>query len=326
MHYRFFFLLLTILICVVVSVAVHVVRGIDVVYTHLFYIPIVLTGIWYPRFVVPLAASLGLIHIVSDYVPDATVRMGVFIRAAMFLVVGCVTGYLSTRLHSLLSSLKESEERYRTLVEHMHDIVFRTDKNGYFTYVNPAALRIAGYHEEEIIGKHYSLMISPEFREKVTTFFERQFVEKERNTYVEFPIITKDGQERWIGQNTQLLMEGGHVTGFQAVARDITERRRAEKERRHREKLQGVLEMAGAVCHEMNQPMQIISGYSELLMRDFSESDPLYEKLRKIVTQVERMKAITEKLMTIQEYKTQDYAGLGRIVDIHRSSGTDAQS
>ena len=229
MNYRLFLLFLTILICLVLSVVVNVSYGIDIVYTHLFYIPIVLTGIWYPRYAVFLGAALGLIHIACDYATAETFKIGVLIRAAMFMLVGYVTSYLALRRDHLLNSMRESEERYRTLVENASDIIFRTDNNGHFTFVNPAALRITGYEEAEIIGKHYSLLIHPDMRNEAIKFFGRQFIKRIQNTYLEYPPLTKEGHELWFGQNTQLLVEDGHVTGFQAVARDITERKRAEE-------------------------------------------------------------------------------------------------
>jgi diguanylate cyclase (GGDEF)-like protein/PAS domain S-box-containing protein len=126
-------------------------------------------------------------------------------------------------------ALQESEERYRTLVHNASDVVFRTDENGYFTFVNPVALRITGYEEEEIIGKHYKMFIRPDMFKEAITSFANQLINKIQNTYTEYPILTKEGHEVWIGQNTQLIMEKDHVKGFQAVARDITEMKQAEE-------------------------------------------------------------------------------------------------
>ncbi len=126
-------------------------------------------------------------------------------------------------------ALRQSEERYRTLVENASDIIFRTDNTGHFTFVNPAALRIIGYEEEVIIGMHYSALIHPDMRSEAIKFFGRQFVKGLNNTYSEYPIITKDGHEVWFGQNTQLIVENGNVTGFQSMARDITERKQIEE-------------------------------------------------------------------------------------------------
>jgi diguanylate cyclase (GGDEF)-like protein len=77
-------------------------------------------------------------------------------------------------------------------------------------------------------------------RDNAIKFFGRQFVKGIQNTYSEYPILTKEGQEVWIGQNTQLIVEDGHVVGFQAVSRDITDRKRImealqDSENRYRE-------------------------------------------------------------------------------------------
>lgn len=84
------------------------------------------------------------------------------------------------------------------------------------------------------------------------------------------------------------------------------------------EKLQGVLEMAGAACHELNQPMQTISGYSELLLMDISENNPLYRNIKTIKEQIDRMGKITRKLMRITKYKTREYLNR-KIIDIDQA-------
>jgi diguanylate cyclase (GGDEF)-like protein/PAS domain S-box-containing protein len=137
-------------------------------------------------------------------------------------------------------ALRESEERYRTLVENASDIVFRLDDTGHITFVNPAALRIIGYQEKEIIGRHYPTFIRPDMQEDAMKFFGRQFVKGIPNTYSEYPVVVKDGREIWLGQNTQLIFQDSKVVAFQAMARDITERKEMEallreSENRYRE-------------------------------------------------------------------------------------------
>lgn len=104
-----------------------------------------------------------------------------------------------------------------------------------------------------------------------------------------------------------------------ARVRTQLERIHAEYERIQREKLLGIMEMAGAICHELNQPMQIISGCSELLMMDMSKENPLYKELSKIKDQIMKMGNITNKLMKITRYETTDYLK-GRIIDINKAS------
>ncbi len=87
------------------------------------------------------------------------------------------------------------------------------------------------------------------------------------------------------------------------------------------EKLEGVLEMAGAVCHELNQPMQSVMGFSQLLLDDMSEDNPKYEYIKIIKEQIDKMGKITKKLMRITRYETLDYIEDTKIIDINRASG-----
>jgi DNA-binding response OmpR family regulator len=102
--------------------------------------------------------------------------------------------------------------------------------------------------------------------------------------------------------------------------RYAVERKRSEEERLQREKLEVVLEMAGAVCHEMNQPIQVISGHAELILLDITEDHPLYDKIKTIDEQTHKMGEITRRLTEITRYETEDYVGGTRIIDIEKAS------
>lgn len=101
----------------------------------------------------------------------------------------------------------------------------------------------------------------------------------------------------------------------------ITELHRAEGVRVEKQRLQGVVEMAGAVCHELNQPIQGISGYAELMLMKTDESDPLITYARKIKQQADRMGKITGKLMNITAYRTKQHDTHTRIIDIDEAAG-----
>ena len=103
----------------------------------------------------------------------------------------------------------------------------------------------------------------------------------------------------------------------------VTKEMKAEEERLKRERLQVTLEMAGAVCHELNQPMQTISGYTESLLRDFSKTDRSHDRIEKVMEEIIRMGTITKKLMRITKYETKNYLQGIKIVDIDKSSDGD---
>ncbi len=177
--------------------------------------------------VVPFLAGLnsqgfiGLDSVVSERSwPESIVRM--------LQIVGHIVWAALERKHRE-EALTESEERYRRLVDQANDVIYRTGLDGRFTFCNPVAVKITGYSDDELIGKHFSQLVRPDCREEVEEFYRMQLTKRIPNTYYEFHALTKEGKERWIGQNVQLIGEGDRFVGFQAVARDVTDRKEAEE-------------------------------------------------------------------------------------------------
>jgi two-component system, cell cycle sensor histidine kinase and response regulator CckA len=123
--------------------------------------------------------------------------------------------------------------RFQRLVEGAQDIIYTCDPLGYFTYVNPMAARVMKYDADELVGRHFLTLIHLDYRLRAEELYRRQIVERKANTYFEFPALAKDGTKVWVGQHVQLIDDGTRVTGFQAIARDITRQKDAE-ERLHR--------------------------------------------------------------------------------------------
>jgi PAS domain S-box-containing protein len=167
-------------------------------------------------------------------------------------------------------AVRESEERIKYFLQHANDIIYRTDRDGKFTIVNPAVEPLMGYKPEELLGRHFLFPVVPSWRKQVAEFYERQFQEQTSNTYFRFPIKRKDGSELWIGQNVQLVFEQGNIDGAQAVARDITRRVQLEEElERARdaalESARLKSEFLANMSHEIRTPMNGIVGMTSLL-------------------------------------------------------------
>ena len=136
----------------------------------------------------------------------------------------------------------------------------------------------------------------------------------------EYRFVGKSGEVIWVRTNARPIIKDGHTVGVQGVLVDITDRKNAELDRIATEKMQVVLEMAGAAAHEFNQPLQVLAGHLELMCREMPSGHKCNERIEKISDQINRLKSITEKLNKVTRYKTKDYVAGKKIIDIEASS------
>jgi PAS domain S-box-containing protein len=217
--------------------------------------------------------------------------------------------------------LKEKEILALILESTPHGISL-IDKDDRYVYVNPYFTKITGYSLADIPDKQTwfkKAYPDPVDRQRVIDAWKNDIFVEGQVHIREFKITCKNGQVK------DIEFRSSYTTDKKiSVLTDITQRKEAETIRREKDRLQGVLELSGAVCHEMNQPLMSISGYFELIMLDMPETDPHYSRIRKIQVQLERMADITKKMMKISRYRTKDYLN-GKIVDITGSPDMDAE-
>ena len=133
------------------------------------------------------------------------------------------------RRNNLKERLEKNEQRYRNFVETAEDLIYRCDAKGYFTFINRAFTDLLGYSNDDE-NLHYLQTVAPHHRHRVKRFYLRQMLKKQFRTYLEFPVIGKNGEEIWLGQKVQLFYENDELKGFQAFARDISEVKKAQNE------------------------------------------------------------------------------------------------
>ncbi len=126
--------------------------------------------------------------------------------------------------------LTESEKKYRFLIENSTDIIYNTDLDGNFTFVNSAFEKLSGYKKDQVIGKDSNIHVRSDFREKIKEIYHKQFITKSQNNVLEVPVIGKGGQNYWLELNVNLVWNGDKISGFTAVCRNITKRRKIAKE------------------------------------------------------------------------------------------------
>lgn len=131
-------------------------------------------------------------------------------------------------------ALRASQERYRDLVENAHDIIYAHDLDGNYTSVNRAVEQITGYSREEILRMNFAQILSPKYLELARSMI-RQKLEGETETVYDLEIVAKDGRAIAFEVNTRLIRQDGEAVGIHGIARDVTERKRAQEELRESE-------------------------------------------------------------------------------------------
>ncbi len=128
------------------------------------------------------------------------------------------------------AALRESEERYRQIVEAAGDMVYTANADGWFSYVNPPAQTLTGYSVAELLQMRLYDLLSPDWQAVARAFHTAQMRERKPKAALELPILTKDGAARWVEQTVTLAFEGEQIMGFQGIVRDVTRRRLTEDE------------------------------------------------------------------------------------------------
>ncbi|MFZ4437881.1 MAG: PAS domain S-box protein [Syntrophales bacterium] len=203
--------------------------------------------------------------------------------------------------------LRESEEKYRTIIEDMDDGYHEVDLRGNFTFLNEPVCKMLGYSREVLLGMNNRQYADEENVRKVYQAYNQVFRTGEPIKNFEWQVIRKDGACRNVEVSISIIQDGkGRPTGFRGIARDISDRRRAEEEKRRleerlrrSEKMEALGQLAGGVAHDLNNVLGILSGYSELLLEETPEGSPSRIYVDKILQSTKKGAAIIQDLLTL---------------------------
>jgi PAS domain S-box-containing protein len=177
---------------------------------------------------------------------------------------------LQRELEAQANARRETHARYKAIVENAGDMIYETDEDGRVTFVNPVGVRVTGYDAAELIARPFALLVRPDWRDLVASRYSGAAAgAADRSTsewrYLEFPIVTKSGREVWIGQRLDPVITSGRLVGYQAVARDITERIQLDRMK---------TQFVSMVSHELRTPLTSIRGALQLLMEPGLVDEP----------------------------------------------------
>jgi PAS domain S-box-containing protein len=169
-------------------------------------------------------------------------------------------------------ALRESEERWRTLLAHMQDIVMLVDPHGLVTFSSPSVKRWLGYEADELVGQQLLSIGHPDDTAVMTSAFER--CEPGGPTTLNHRVRARDGHWRSLESTLVCLREDPLVGAVLLAGRDVTERvaleqerERLELDRRVSQRLEAVGQLAAGIAHEINTPLQFV-GDSVTFLRE----------------------------------------------------------
>ncbi|NIQ37310.1 MAG: PAS domain S-box protein [Proteobacteria bacterium] len=139
-----------------------------------------------------------------------------------------------TATKHLEAALEETQTLYENLILNANDAITVINPHGTFSLVNPKFCEISGYSEEETKSLHLSKLVHPEDLPMVTDRHRRRLAGEDVPSNYQFRIIRRTGEVVFIDFNANVVKKEGKIIGVQAIARDITERKRAEKELQER--------------------------------------------------------------------------------------------
>ncbi len=203
-------------------------------------------------------------------------------------------------------ALRESEVKYRSILENIEEVFYEVNLKGDITYVNDAVEKLlGGYTRDELVGLNNRDYTTPETAKRMFDVFNKVYHTGESSKVNDFEIITKDGSTKLLELSSFLIMDqDGNKTGFRGLIRDVSERIRAEKEKKKLEsqfyqaqKMEAIGTLAGGIAHDINNILMGIQGNASIVLMDIDPSDPQYEKLRNIEEYVISGSSLTKQLL-----------------------------
>ncbi len=216
--------------------------------------------------------------------------------------------------------LEKNQERLKQIIEDIPAMICRFDSDGVITYANNEFSHYFNCLKDTCEGENFFLML-PEDKQAL---FRRQFarLSKQRpvNTF-EFSIADSEEGERYLRWTIRSIFDrNDEVVKFQTVGQDITLLVQTRKEKEEKEKLQNLVELSGAICHELRQPLQILLGQTDLVAMQMAEDETLAEDLERFRKQTLRINQLLTQLDHITRYETKPYTGNSKIIDLDHAS------
>jgi PAS domain S-box-containing protein len=274
-------------------------------------------NIWSVAVVAPISEVEGAIHSINvrQFSLQAII-VSVILFGGLFINFILLTwsNTLGQEVTKKTIELKKSEQRYKSLVENAEDLIFTVDYNGNFLSINTYGAHVFSRQEEDMIGHNLSEFFSWPSTESLLVMIQKVFDTMESKQITHMVIIGE--RQLWFSTKFRRLFdEAGNIYAVLGLSRDITERKQMEEHSYYTEKLASMGTLAAGVAHEINNPLGVILGFTDLLLDKYPPDSQEYDMLKTIEKQGLNAKRVVENLLNFARHKEHRE----EIVDINKN-------
>jgi len=223
----------------------------------------------------------------------------------IFAIFGSHVQYTYNKRREADNALRESSEKYRTILESIEEGYFETDQKGNLTFSNEAFGKILGYPRNQLLGMNSRDYTTPDTAEKISRIMEQIEQTGRPEDVTDYDVIRKDGSKAALELSISLLTDkDGKPAGFRGMLRDVTRRKETEYKNRlleiqlqQAQKMESIGTLAGGIAHDFNNILMGIQGNATLMLLKIESEHPNYEKIKNVEKFVQNGTELTNQLL-----------------------------
>jgi len=223
----------------------------------------------------------------------------------IFAIFGSHVQYTYNKRRAADSALRESSEKYRTILESIEEGYFETDQKGNLTFSNETFCKILGYPRNQLLGMNSCDYTTPDTADKISRIMEQIKQTGRPEDVTDYDVIRKDGSEAALELSISLLTDkDGRPAGFRGMVRDVSQRKETEEEKRlletqlqQAQKMESIGTLAGGIAHDFNNILMGIQGNATLMLLKIESEHPNYKKIKSIEKFVQNGTELTRQLL-----------------------------